>query len=436
MKIKVDTPFYDVSKGLAFTKLNSGSDNAYVTTDFRPLLASANIVSSDVLDFFVMSSAVYGIDRFVKRKRNSVDGWSRELEIEFPVHDVVKWNKVTSKLESLLSFLTGDYWSIKFYKGKFKIPKTLRLNSAVEYSKVSLFSGGLDSLIGSLDLLNTDKQNYNLFVSHYDPQMGGPKGDQKVLVEQLEKEYPNFKHFPSIKVTLESSTLNKEATFRSRSILFIGIALLLAQGHGISDIIVPENGSVSLNFPLSSSRRSACSTRTTHPTVLEYVKEIWKVLGIQANIGNPYELKTKGEMVNGCKDKITLKKVISISNSCGKRGHRAHWDIKDASHCGVCMPCIYRRASLLKFGDVTTYGNNINDFITFKTKMSQDVGACLEFLKVNMSTRDIRKELLVNGVKDLLMVGNYTNVVEKTRQELKQWFAANGGPTIKRKANI
>ena len=343
---------------------------------------------------------------------------------------------MTSLLESLLSFLTGDYWTIKFYEGTFTIPKTLKLKNDIKFSNVSLFSGGLDSLIGSLDLLKTNKHNYNLFVSHYDPQMGGPLRDQKLLVDYLKKKYTTFQHFPSIKVTLERSTLSKESTFRSRSILFVGIALLVAKGHGVSNIIVPENGSVSLNFPLSSSRRSACSTRTTHPTVLQYIKKIWTFLGINANISNPYELMTKGEMVDGCKDYNTLKEVISLSNSCGKRGHRAHWDIKDASHCGVCMPCIYRRASLLNIADKTTYGNDINNFINFQTKKSQDVGACLEYLKSNLDNRVIKKELLINGIRDLSIVDDYVNVVTKTRIELTRWFISNGNSIIRKKGNI
>ena len=61
MKIKVDNPFYNVSNGLAFSKLSSGSDSAFVAIDFKPLIASANVVTRDELDFFMISSAVYGV---------------------------------------------------------------------------------------------------------------------------------------------------------------------------------------------------------------------------------------------------------------------------------------------------------------------------------------------------------------------------------------
>src|SRR5690606_12694354 len=210
--------------------------------------------------------------------------------------------------------------------------------------------------------------------SHYDPQMKGPLNDQAVLLNKLRIKYKGkFDYVPSIKVTLSQTTTKRETTFRSRSILFIGIALLVSNGNDVSEVIVPENGSVSLNYPLSSSRRTSCSTRTTHAFVLDKTNIVLSKLNIISNIYNPYEFKTKGEMVDNCKDIKFLKQIIGFSNSCGKRGHRAHWKDLSASHCGICMPCIYRRASLQNQNDPTTYGSHINSLIPFKLKKTQDV---------------------------------------------------------------
>lgn len=266
--------------------------------------------------------------------------------------------------------------------------------------------------------------------------MGGPKKDQHDLLNELEKKYPEqFLHLPSVKLSVINSSLTSETTFRSRSILFIGIALIVAQAKQIP-IIVPENGTVSLNYPLSPSRRSACSTRTTHPTYMGLLSEVWYKLGINTDISNPYEFQTKGEMVEQCRNHKFLHSIVSISNSCGKRGHRAHWTHPEASHCGVCMPCVYRQASLQHIKDVTSYGTSINELVPFKSKKGQDVGACLDYLKKAIVAEDIRNELIINGVKDLSKIEQYTDVVIRTRKELKSWVKMSGNKATRLKAGV
>lgn len=376
--ISVGKLTYDTSSGAGMINIKDASGgNSTLNIDFETILPFINLINKEVLDFFIISATVYGIDRFVERKQNSVDGWTRELKVNFPVHNPAKWNTCKEEMNKLLSFLTGDYWKVEFRKETFDLPKAaLDKEYSILFAQVSLLSGGLDSLIGALDFLKQAPQQRILFVSHYDPQMHGPKGDQKDLIAEIQKIYSKqFAYIPSLRVSLDRTNVSRETTFRSRSLLFLGIALIAAQATNTQSIIVPENGTVSLNFPLSPSRRSSCSTRTTHPFVLDNVLSIWKILSIPTDIRNPYEFQTKGEMVNACKDQTNLSKLVALSNSCGKRGHRAHWTISGASHCGVCMPCIYRRASLLKIGDGTTYGNTINSLAPFLSKKSQDVEA-------------------------------------------------------------
>lgn len=414
--------------------------SSLLSIDLDELLPFINCVGKEVYDFFFISASVYGIDRFVERKNNSVDGWSREISVSFPVHNLTLWNGCKEDLEKLLSFLTGDYWAISFRQEVSTLPKaTLKSNYAGVFEQVNLFSGGLDSLIGALDFLKLNPTKKILFASQYDSQMHGPKGDQNKLIPKLQSLYPlQFEFIPSVEVFLKESDLARETTFRSRSILFIGLALVAAQATKTSKIIVPENGTVSLNYPLSSSRRSSCSTRTTHPFVIETVTSILKKLSINIEIENPYEFKTKGEMVSECSDKISLLTLIKDSNSCGKRGHRAHWQIRDADHCGVCMPCVYRQAALKDVVDGSTYGNSINDLfpIKEKRKMAQDNNSMLEYLNKNLNEQDIKQELIVNGVKNLAKLNKYVGVVSRTREELKKWIKKVGNPYVKGKAGV
>jgi 7-cyano-7-deazaguanine synthase in queuosine biosynthesis len=416
-------------------KTNKGLKGT-VCIDMHSLIPYARLASRAALDFLIISSCVYCIDRLIKRKTNSVDGWSRELSVTFPVSNVAGWKGQSRNLSDLLSFLTGDYWDTSFVKSKFELPTPEEIDFQLqEFTEVNLFSGGLDSLIGAIDALN-DRKRKTFLISHYDPQMHGPKSDQSDLIEVLSSQYKDrLKNLPSIKVFLEASNSVKETTLRSRSILFMALATVVADTRKVK-IVVPENGTVSLNYPLSPSRRSACSTRTTHPTLVKSVHDLLSGQGLTSEIVNPYEFQTKGEMVEGCRDIDFLKKILQKSNSCGKRGHRVHWEKPDASHCGVCMPCVYRRASLLLQTDKTTYGNQLNPLYPFHTKKGQDIGACLEYLKDDLSSNQIKQELLVNGVKDLANVKKYVKVVERTREELKAWVKKTGNSLVKQKAGI
>ena len=447
-KIKIHIPIFETQKisknrenrkvklRLSTTLINV-KQTAEIEIDFNNLLPFVNLTSSIVTSFFLFTASVYGIDRFIERRRNSIDGWSRDFQIEFPVNDVSIWNSAKDQIETMLSFLTGDYWSINFYRGKFKFPiAPLKKEFEGTFAKVNLFSGGLDSLIGALDHLESKPNEKIILVSHYDKKMGGPKGDQAGLLKLLDPIYGNqYVQVPSINVSLENSTIKKtETTLRSRSLLFSGMALLIAQSKNISSIILPENGSVSLNFPLSPSRRSACSTRTTHPTVLSLLKKIWLKFGLDTTIKNPYEFKTKGEMVAECKDQINLSKMLGNSNSCGKRGHRAHWE-RLGTHCGVCMPCVYRRASVLKIEDKTIYGNNLNN-LDFLKKKGQDMAALLNFLKKRLTIKEIKNELIVNGINDLGKLNQYSDLVRRTRSELKQYINKFGNAKLKKRSGL
>ncbi len=437
--ISISKLTYDQPSGAGSINIvdNSGG-NSTLKIDMETLLPFANLVNKEVFDFFIISATVYGIDRFVERRKNSVDGWSRELKVNFPVHNISKWNTCKMELNSLLSFLTGDYWDVEFRQEIFDVPKaTLDKEYLVPFEQVNLFSGGLDSLIGALDFLKQNSLKKVLFVSHWDRSMSKSKSDQESLLPNIIHQN-QFEVIPSVLVYLSSTNRDRESTFRSRSLLFIGIALLAAQATKTSKIIVPENGTVSLNFPLSNSRRSSCSTRTTHPLVLETVLSIWKILSIKSGLENPYEFQTKGEMVVNCKDPINLSKLIIKSNSCGKRGHRAHWEDgkRNATHCGVCMPCLYRQASLQIVNDPTSYGNDINNLPPFQSKKSQDVGACLDFLNSPITKEEIKQELVVGGVKNLFKLTQYVDVVWRTRKELKLWVKKAGNSTVKAKAGV
>lgn len=168
------------------------------------------------------------------------------------------------------------------------------------------------------------------------------------------------------------------------------------------------------------------------------IRELLNKLGLSIIINNPYEFKTKGEMVNECKNLQYLLSIVDKSNSCGKRGgHQFMPDNPHASHCGRCMPCMYRKASLIKHKDPTIYGIKMSTLFTQTTKISNDFYAMLNFLKKDFTTIDIANELLVMGMKkNNPHFDDYVYLVERTREELKDLLRKEATITIKRYAGL
>jgi 7-cyano-7-deazaguanine synthase in queuosine biosynthesis len=394
-------------------------------------------------DVFLIGCCVYGIDILLPRKEHSINGWSRDIEVTFPVESPEIFENGKEELKFLLSFLTGDNWSISFVKREIALLYSFKSRAKVYnekyrqgFKRVSLFSGGLDSLIGVIDQLAISKDKIVL-VSHYDSVFKGAKSDQDEILKILHHKYNHY-HLVQTRVDLSNHDINgnereNEPSLRSRSFLFLCQAILVAHsiGDGI-EIMIPEIGTISLNHPLTPSRRSSCSTRTAHPSYLIKVAEFASKIGLNHPIVNNYEFSTKGEMLEDCEDKETLLATYKLSCSCAKRGHKVHWDTRTASHCGVCMPCLYRRVALHKIGiDDEIVGTNLFDPQKYDLEELPDIPAFLDYMKTSLSVEDIGKNLLVNGTLPLAKVNQYADVVYRTRNQITDWIRKKGSAKIK-----
>lgn len=384
--------------------------------------------------FLYFSAIVYAIDRSVDRGGYSIDGWSRVFDVDISLPGHGAFRPIERQINAMLSFLTGDYWDCHFVdEAIVRYPNYKGSTYFDGISQVNLFSGGMDSLIGAIDYMTIHHAGKLFLASHYDGGMPGPLSDQERLEKLFRTKY-NGKYclLPAVKpaVKIEPGR-SAELSCRSRSLMFLSIALVVASYAGCG-IMVPENGSVSLNYPLSPSRRASCSTRTTHPVFLKMFREAITALGLMVEIMNPYEKKTKGEMVRECADKPYLLEVVSSSNSCGKRSKRQfQYDNRSARHCGRCMPCMYRRAALVGESDPTTYGNKLITLFNMKGgDVSADVYAMLNFLKKDLTKEQIRRELRVAGMSSFSDLDDYVALVERTRTELRTMIIADNNRAI------
>ena len=313
-------------------------------------LASLGLRPSErAIDLVLLAALVNAGDTRVSRSINAQDGWTREIDLYAPVSSPKAWNDEGQSIEALLKFLTGDRWRV-FFRARtdrtFALaiqPKCLAIDGLTE---VSLLSGGLDSLIGAIDLLTKGKRP--LFVSHYwDAETAKA---QTYVLRALEKHFSEDK-IKSLRVRLgfdrrHLDTRETEVTQRGRSFLFYALAVLAASAFNRPMAVnIPENGLIALNVPLDPLRLGALSTRTAHPHVIAGMRSLTGAVGLSVSFSNPYRHMTKGEMVSDCVDSAFLRKVVGNSMSCSSPA-KARYKRLSPRHCGYCVPCLIRRASL------------------------------------------------------------------------------------------
>ncbi len=412
--------------------------------DFSAILNFSWKADALGLDFLVICACVYAVDKIVPRA-SSPDRWTRTLDVSIPVRHRDTWTANAEALGEAVSFLTGDSWSFEFTEAakNFSQRRPNRRRRAPGFPKgsvVSLLSGGLDSFIGAVDRLYEDDQAKLLFVSHYDGHVSGPATDQENVRKLLLQRYGlRFWHLQvRTGVVVEDSTEGKyafETSFRSRSLIFLGLAVYAALKVGDEmPVLIPENGPISLNIPLNPSRRGACSTRTVHPFFISSINKVLKAVGIPHVVDNPYRFKTKGEMVKECLDQEVLKLGIPLTNSCGKAGRKTHWANRRARACGVCVPCLLRRAALHSASlDDEQYGN---DAFSGDPDRHVDVHALMGLVHAKLSSYEIKKRLMANGRISFSELAEDANVVRRMIEEVTAWVGSKGSAKACRLAGV
>lgn len=421
---------------------------------FDELWNYARDTSTTAFDFLVFAMAVYNADRAVNRAIYSSDGWKREIRLHVPVVNVEEMRKAKANFKLAIDFLTGDDWSFDFVQARQYNYTPLQSGSKAlqDYGCVSLFSGGLDSLIGFIDgcsQLATGKKI--LLVSHVE--LGKEGGDQNRILTKCEAaglfngQYTRAFINAGLKIH-RGNSLKTEATFRARSILFFAAGIYCA--HAISPnmkLVIPENGTISLNIPLDKGRRSACSTRTTHPVFLKHLQAALTEIGIQNQLYNPYQLKSKKDMVDECCADSVRKRALNLlyaqSCSCAKRSHKRYWTRRNVLHCGFCLPCLYRRVSLSGQAEMKNEGVGIdvfnpNEILLNRTdiKRNRDFRALLYFLRNRCNREVIETELIANGITDQSDIDKYSDFILHSYEQVKEWLRIYGDATIRQMAGL
>lgn len=411
-------------------------------------LAPLRNSNARAIEFLILAAAVYAIDKLVVR-RGALDGWTRTFTLVVPVSDTAPWNRVRQTLDACLSFLTGDEWTVRFARCDTRLERPRRrrrrrrsVTLRPRGETVCLFSGGLDSLVGAIDWLELQASRGLLLVGHHEAQIAGPFSDQRSLLEVLQPHYGMRVSSLLARVGHVGEVVEEtEITLRSRSLAFIALGVFAASSLGPDvPLLIPENGTIALNVPLTPSRRGSCSTRTAHPHFLALVGRVLEGLGLAHPLVNPLESKTKGEVVETCRNRDMLEQCVPLSVSCAKRGHKIHWTHRGAKACGRCMPCIYRRAAL----HACTWDNELygDDFCrgevraTDAGEKANDLRACFSFLKKNPSAREIATTLIASGSLEIGRLSDYASLVQRAMNEIRELIRAKGTREVRRLAGV
>jgi len=318
-----------------------------VKISLLPFIRNVNHLPARVRDLLEIAAYVFNADRsFYRGKRDAVEfhGWGRNLHFHIKVRDYEFWNREKTKqaLSEALTFMSGDEkYTFTFIPGR--PTNATNLFDSKEFltkpdhpSQITLFSGGLDSLAGVIDVL--EKTDLHVYLVSHRPYQPSTTRTQNKLVEVLRKHYGNRIHHYPFYCSLRGVRARDENQ-RTRAFLYTSIAYALSKAFLLDGFYVYENGVTAINLPKREDMGHARASRTTHPKTIHLLKQFFSLVSeSNVHISTPLLWSTKAEVFRLLKKngKVNL---ISSAVSCSKtfRNTAAH------THCGECSQCIDRR---------------------------------------------------------------------------------------------
>lgn len=343
-------------------------------------------------DLINIALATFCVDCRVQRTINKSHLFSRNINITIPVNNVELWENARPLLERTVSFVTYDVFRYRFIKKRKKSFTYEPKDSS--FDSVALFSGGLDSFVGSQFLASKGYNPIFLSINHsrIDKIL---EGLHKAIPEKYQRTVIHVrKHFES-----------SEFTQFSRSFLYLTFAVAIAKAYkNVEKIFIPENGIIAFQIGL---KEGMYGTRTAHPRYIKYFTTLINNLFPSKNINteNPFIYKTKGEIVSLLKDK---REFIKDTVSCAHGG----W-FKDSLQCGMCIPCIVRRISLVTnkiYDDRAISKNGIDAFRIDLDNL--DIENNIDPENIKQGTKMFYRNGVVNILELLRLARNIRNLSE------------------------
>jgi 7-cyano-7-deazaguanine synthase in queuosine biosynthesis len=314
---------------------------AAVHTEISWSMAELGPASPAAKDLLRLVGAAYLADRTVSRPQLAM---RRDLHIIVHLEQPDLWTEDTlNRLADLLHWLSGDTWRIDTVPAR-PTPEHIRPDTLTAPTQaVTLLSGGLDSLCGAL--LHLDQAATTIFLGHRDSSTAVRRA-QDTVKAALQQRQPNTIY---LRYVFRPITTRRESTPRTRSLLFMAMAVAVASGHNAIRILVPENGFTSINPPLEPSRGGPLTTRSTHPWTFYTLQLLLDALPLDGiTVSNPYAAVTKGDLVAAAlrpnsTDDLNL---AAATLSCAKPNAGRLPGGNANLNCGLCIACLVRRGAI------------------------------------------------------------------------------------------
>ncbi|MEV2221582.1 Qat anti-phage system QueC-like protein QatC [Nocardia vinacea] len=427
-----DVRLLDWAPGRLAATIQTGDAGPEFFKGWRPTRPAA--------DLMLLGAVVYCADKTTRRV-TTPDSWTRDITLRIPVANSDRWP--LADLNRTLAFLTGDHWHVTTFEsgrhpltGVAGVPRSDAV-VGLDVDAVCLFSGGLDSLCGVIDLLEETPDRRLCLLSHHEG--GQASTAQQALLDELAAEYGPDRIVarrlylrPAPKNPYQARPLPRarENTTRSRSLLFLTTALALASAGGPTvPVYIPENGFIGINVPLTRARAGSASTRTTHPHFMNQLSDVATAIGVTNPILNPYRLRTKGEILAESRNPALLRRLAPMSISCS-HPEAARYVRRRQGNCGYCFPCLIRRASLAHVEwDDDEYAwdlftdDDLNDLMDRRRRRGADLRAVISGTFADRPDRDVlRNGPLPEGERQA-----FVDVWRRGIGELRSWLTTGAG---------
>lgn len=256
-----------------------------------------------------------------------------ERELSFGTWRYNVFEEVKEDIEQLTTFLTNRKISVRFVPVHRQILQQQRIVSSeplrTKRGAPCLFSGGLDSASGALVL------TMNQLIPTLSHTATG-----NIVFGQARKlrNHSRLRSLPMIITDMRLHRATAESSqVKTRGLLFLSNALVIASSLEKEQVYMPENGPLMINPRVSSLSEP---TKNAHPYLIETLEKIYNhVTDSKVKIVPMFKDKTKAEIIA----KVFADGIVDHTWSCFRIQGQSKM-------CGLCFACFVRRVSALAVG--------------------------------------------------------------------------------------
>jgi 7-cyano-7-deazaguanine synthase in queuosine biosynthesis len=337
----------------------STEERRYHLDDSRLVSPYGHTLPPTLADLLDVAAGVMWADRNFNRPKMQARrgtyrqnrGWARHIHLPLGVRNPDLWNTASIKatLEHLLAWLTEDRWELSFEQQKFvrrhsDITSSL-FESPVTDALILLYSGGLDSLAGTVRLLQAYPSQSVILVSATYPRLQQIVSTHATMLQSVFGT-ERVKHAPIPFHLIQEKPKRGEKTQRTRGFLFLTFGVAEAVACNASRVLACENGVGMLNLPLNRAQLGTQHTRSMNPQTFVEMNHLLSLLGFDIRCEAPHLFRTKGELCADLRD-AGLGRLCAFTISCDSFPlRRSRRSSSTELHCGKCTSCLLRRQAI------------------------------------------------------------------------------------------